>query len=255
MKISIITVVYNNVTQIQKTIDSVLLQTYSDIEYIVIDGASTDGSVEIINSYSTYLNYFISENDSGIYQAMNKGWRKATGDYCLFLNSGDFLYKDTVIEDMVRCIEAEPADIIFGNLFAYDDKTSYISVFKEPISLYYFQHNFIPHPATFSKRTILEKLNGFYENYKLISDWAFFVNCFLYRATFKQVNITVTAFYMKGSSSNKETSLNDRTRLFQNEFKFLTKDFEHYERLRHFETSMVTKLARKVSLIKIKYFG
>jgi glycosyltransferase involved in cell wall biosynthesis len=253
-RISIITINYQNQVGLLKTIHSVLDQSYPNIEYIVIDGASTDGSVDVMNSFSTKLAYSVSESDNGIYQAMNKGWKRATGEYCLFLNSGDYLYSNSVIEEVVKCIEKTSTDIVFGNLFAYDENTGFISVFSEPISLYYFQHNFIPHPAAFTKRSLLEKLNGFYEHYSLISDWAFFVNSFLQKATFKQIDVTVTAFYMKGSSSNGEVSVKDKTALFNNEFKFLKSDFENLERLRHFDTSIITKLARKVSAFKIKYF-
>lgn len=254
MKISIITVVYNNASQIRKTIDSVLNQTYSNIEYIIIDGASTDGSVEVINSYSTKLTYFISEKDSGIYQAMNKGWRRATGDYCLFLNSGDYLFDKNVISKVVQQINSTPVDIIFGNLYAFDEKQSWVSTFTEEISLYFFQHSFIPHPATFTKRILLEKLNGFYEHYKTISDWAFFVNSYLSGATFKQIDVTITSFYMQGSSSNLEIAVNDKNNLFSNEFKFLANDFNNLERLRHFDTSVATRIARRISSIKMKYF-
>ncbi|MDP1842854.1 MAG: glycosyltransferase family 2 protein [Sediminibacterium sp.] len=254
MKISIITVVFNNFSQIKKTIDSVINQTYNNIEYIVIDGGSTDGSKELIEQYDSHIDCFISEKDNGIYHAMNKGWMNATGEYCLFLNSGDYLYNHDVIAEVVIKMEKSNFDIYFGNLFAFDEKQSWISKFEEPISLYYFQHSFIPHPATFTKRVLLEKLGGFYEHYRIISDWAFFVNCFLSKASFKQIDVTVTSFYMKGSSSSSIISLKDRNELFSNEFKFLEEDFKNFDRLRHFDTSRITKTARKISNWKIRNF-
>jgi glycosyltransferase involved in cell wall biosynthesis len=254
-KISIITINFQNCKQLEKTILSVLSQTYTNIEYIIIDGGSSDGSKELIMKFQNKLAFWISEKDSGIYQAMNKGWKNATGDYCLFLNSGDYLYTSTVIEEAVKYIEKSKHDIYFGNLFAFDETQNWISKFEEPISLYYFQHSFIPHPATFTKRTCLEKANGFYEHYKTISDWAFFVNAFLHGATFKQIDLTITAFYMQGLSSNNEYAIKDKTSLFNNEFKFLVEDFKNLERLRHFDTSIITKFARKVSLLKMKYFN
>lgn len=254
-KISIITINYQNGIELERTINSVINQSYSNIEYLIIDGGSTDRSVDIINTYSNQLAYWESEKDNGIYHAMNKGWKKTKGDYCLFLNSGDYLYDDKVIENVVQKIQENPVDIIFGNLFAFDENKSFISSFTEPVTLYYFQHSFIPHPTTFIKRSLLEKLNGFYEHYKVISDWAFFVNCFLGGASFKQIDITTTAFYMNGSSSNGEIALKDRTSLFNNEFKFLAEDFKNFERLRHFDTSFITRMARTVSSLKMKYFG
>ncbi len=96
--LSIITVNRNNDTGLKKTIDSVISQTYNDFEFIIIDGASTDSSAELIRKYSSYLSYWISEPDNGTYHAMNKGIRVSAGDYCLFLNSGDYLLDDKVLE-------------------------------------------------------------------------------------------------------------------------------------------------------------
>lgn len=255
IKISIITINYQNGLGLEKTINSVLSQTYNQIEYIIIDGGSTDCSMEVIDKYSDDIFYIISEKDSGIYHAMNKGWKKANGDYCLFLNSGDYLYDNHVLETLVGFMQNEIADIFYGNLFAHDEKRSFISRFNETVSLYYFHHSFIPHPAAFIKRSVLYQFNGFYEQYKTISDWAFFVSCFINNVTFKHVDLTITSFYMQGVSSSSENSTKDKQVLFNNEFKFLVEDFKNFDRLRHFDTSIITKLARKVSLIKMKYFG
>ena len=97
MKLSIITINLNNASGLEKTIQSVINQTYKDFEFIVIDGASTDGSVEVIKKYSSGINYWVSESDTGIYNAMNKGIRKAQGEYCLFLNSADYLFSPNLI--------------------------------------------------------------------------------------------------------------------------------------------------------------
>lgn len=255
IKVSIITINFQNNTGIRQTIESVISQTYNNIEYIIIDGASTDGSIEIINQYADQLSYFVSESDNGIYHAMNKGWKKATGEYCLFLNSGDYLYKNTVIEQVVNKIPETPADIIFGDLYAFDENQYWVTSFKEKISLYYFHHSFIPHPSTFTKRSLLIELNGFYEHYKVISDWAFFVRCFLHKASFQQIDIVTTAFYMQGSSSNSDIGSKDKIALFENEFKYLAGDFENFDRLKHFDTSVLTKIAKAISSYKIKYFG
>lgn len=253
--ISIITINYQNKEGLVKTIQSVVNQTYYNIEYIVIDGGSEDGSNEIINTYSTKISYSISEKDNGIYHAMNKGWKKATGDYCFFLNSGDYLYNDQVIENVVKKINNNPTDIIYGDLYAFDENQNWVSSFKENISLYYFHHSFIPHPSTFTKRSLLIELDGFYEHYKVISDWAFFVRCFLNKASFQQIDIVTTAFYMQGRSSNSDTVVKDKKTLFDNEFKFLAEDFKNFDRLRHFDTSVLTKIAKAISSYKIKYFG
>ena len=111
--LSIITINLNNREGLRKTIESVVNQTFQDFEFIVIDGASTDGSVEVIQDYPR-INYWISEPDTGIYNAMNKGIAKATGEYCLFLNSGDTLFQ---INTLTGILQSNPkGDIIFGNV-------------------------------------------------------------------------------------------------------------------------------------------
>ena len=118
MKLSIITVNLNNCDGLQKTIDSVVSQTFKDFEWIVIDGGSTDGSKELIEQYADHFTYWVSEPDKGIYNAMNKGIRVAKGDYLQFLNSGDYLYDRTTLE---KCLLPQNnADVIYGNLYLTD---------------------------------------------------------------------------------------------------------------------------------------
>lgn len=114
MKITIVTVCYNTVSTIEKTILSVINQTYQDIEYIVIDGASTDGTVDVINKYANNINVFISEPDKGIYDAMNKGIALATGDYINFMNAGDNFSSEDAIEKVV-CLIDPKSDIVYGD--------------------------------------------------------------------------------------------------------------------------------------------
>ena len=115
MKLSIITINYNNRDGLQKTIDSVVSQTYKNFEWIIIDGGSTDGSKELIEQYQDHCAYWCSEPDKGIYNAMNKGIEKAIGDYSLFLNSGDRLHDDTVIDKIVSFL----GKTVFGNYKIY----------------------------------------------------------------------------------------------------------------------------------------
>ena len=107
MKLSIITVSLNNKDTIEQTIRSVLSQTYNNVEYIVIDGGSTDGTVDIIKKYEDKISYWVSESDKGIYDAMNKGIRKATGDIVGILNADDFYVDENVLEKVVKCFEKE----------------------------------------------------------------------------------------------------------------------------------------------------
>ena len=125
MKYSIITVNFNNKEGLRKTIESVIHQSFCDFEYIVIDGGSTDGSMDIIKEYESHINYWVSEPDKGIYNAMNKGILKAQGDYINFMNSGDCLYDNNVLNNTLPYLTA---DIVYGRLFYFKDHpTCFIS--------------------------------------------------------------------------------------------------------------------------------
>jgi glycosyltransferase involved in cell wall biosynthesis len=121
-RISIITINYNNSTGLEKTINSVINQKYFDYEYLIIDGNSTDGSKEIIDKYSRFLFLGISENDNGIYNAMNKGIMKSNGDYLFFLNSGDYFFDEQSLSNLAN--EADEQDFIYGNTILIYEKDS-----------------------------------------------------------------------------------------------------------------------------------
>jgi glycosyltransferase involved in cell wall biosynthesis len=121
MKLSVITIVYNDIKNIEKTISSVLNQTYKNIEYIIIDGASTDGTVEIIQKYSENITFWSSESDEGLYYAMNKGLKKATGDYICFLNSGDLFFDKHTVNNILSVNSDKEIDIIYGETIIIDE--------------------------------------------------------------------------------------------------------------------------------------
>ena len=181
MKLSIITVNLNNAEGLRKTIESVVSQTFTDFEYIVIDGGSTDGSIEIIKQYTDKITYWVSEPDKGIYNAMNKGILRAKGEYCLFLNSGDYLYSDTVLSDVFSYDLKE--DIIIGRLLLSSDNTTelgggrtYACLQKgQALTLYNIYWGSINHQSSFIKRNLFHQYGLYDENYKIISDWIFFL--------------------------------------------------------------------------------
>ena len=115
MKLSVITINFNNRDGLRKTIESVVNQTFKDFEYIIIDGGSTDGSVDVIKEYADRIDYWVSEPDKGIYNAMNKGIDVAKGEYCIFMNSGDCFYVNDVYENVFR--ELDGVDIIIGDSY------------------------------------------------------------------------------------------------------------------------------------------
>ena len=147
-KLSIITINLNNKDGLRKTIESVISQTFEDFEYILIDGASTDGSVEVISQFETRLKYWISEPDNGIYHAMNKGIKKAKGDYCLFLNSGDYLDNSTILECIFESNHKE--ELLYGNFMI----NGFNQTFTMPdyLSFNTFLDVSIGHHASFIKR-------------------------------------------------------------------------------------------------------
>ena len=202
MKVSIITINLNNKEGLEKTIKSVICQTFfSEVEYIIIDGGSTDGSVELIESYDKYLAHWISEKDNGIYNAMNKGVTFASGEYCLFLNSGDFLHSNDVIEKIIPDLSK---DIVYGDLNVWDGETSFIKRYTRFLPKRYFRYDTLPHPSTFIKTSII-KMNPYNTTYKIISDWIFFFeNIVYFGKTYKHIELVVSDFKLGGISSNKQ---------------------------------------------------
>ncbi len=169
MKFSIITINYNNKEGLRKTIESVVRQSFKDYEYIVIDGGSTDGSVEVIKEYASQIDYWVSEPDKGIYNAMNKGILQTHGEYLNFMNSGDCFHSLMVLSDVWNFQKGE--DMLIGGCMNPDTKKVYI--FGEgPISLLYLMKNTINHQATFYRRKLFDK-RLYDESYHIQSDCKF----------------------------------------------------------------------------------
>lgn len=167
MRYSIITINYNDKEGLKRTVVSVLNQTHTDYEFIIIDGGSTDGSVDVIQKYEDDITYWVSEKDNGIYHAMNKGVAKAQGEYCIFMNSGDCFHSSNVLESVSKYQE----DIICGKMLK--GKTISPSGHnKSTISLVDLMRGSLPHQAMFIKRELMIK-HPYDENYKILSDWKF----------------------------------------------------------------------------------
>jgi glycosyltransferase involved in cell wall biosynthesis len=195
-KLSIITINYNNKKGLEKTITSVVHQSFADYEYIIIDGGSTDGSVDVIKQYSDRVNYWVSEPDKGIYNAMNKGIRKATGEYCLFLNSGD-KFTDKYILNKVFSISFSE-DLVYGNTL-YDNMCQ---SYPENISLTYLISKSLPHQSTFIKKSLFESIGFYDEENRIVSDWEFFLKAIqLHSCSYKYLSgITISKLESPGIS-------------------------------------------------------
>lgn len=218
-KISIITINYNDAEGLRKTLASVASQTYTDIEHIIVDGASTDGSVDVIREYET-INLsstnpirivWVSEKDKGIYDAMNKGVAKASGEYLLFLNGGDIMASDTVVENVLSYLT--DTDFIIGrSYFSKDGKRCGASplLSEKDMSMYYMYLHGINHQSAFIRRSLL--INTPYDTrVKINADWLFFVQTIVMRsATVKFVDLFFSDFDLTGVSSNNEAVLKER---------------------------------------------
>lgn len=178
MKLSIITVNLNNRDGLQRTIDSVVNQTFTDYEWIVIDGGSTDGSKELIEQYAMHFAYWCSEPDKGVYSAMNKGIAHAKGEWLQFLNSGDWLYEPQTLEYVFSNIHN--AKIIYGKMLRKDGTLNNQDMMKETLHWSDFIYGGLPHQSTFIKRELFDKIGLYDEKLKAVSDWKFFVTAIVY---------------------------------------------------------------------------
>lgn len=245
MKVSIITTTYNSGLTLRDTIRSVLSQSYPDIEYIIIDGGSKDNTLEIINKYKDKIAKVISEPDKGIYDAMNKGIRMATGDIVGILNSDDFFTSTNVIENIVKAFESNDIDAVFGDIhFVKPDNLNKSvryyssSIFRPSL----FRFGFMPaHPSFYVKRICYEKYGLYDLNYKIASDYDLLIR-FLYinKITYKYLNIDFVTMRVGGASTenvksrvvlNKEIVRACRkygiyTNLFMLSLKYIYKIFE-----------------------------
>lgn len=202
MRISIITINRNNAIGLERTIKSVVEQSYDNIEYIVIDGASTDNSIEVIKKYADKISYWISEKDKGIYNAMNKGVDAANGDYCLFLNSGDKLLTPDSLLNVLKSGDFKE-DIISCDLFT--DKSIFSNFRSAPIvkptKLYMSMYNPFPHPSTLIKTSLIKKFR-YNEESKIAGDWMFFYDSIIVgSATYRHISRPLSLFYLDGISS------------------------------------------------------
>ncbi len=203
-KITVVTVNYNDTEGLKKTMNSVLQQTSNEFEYIVIDGNSTDGSKEVLQSFNDPKLNAVSEPDSGIYNAMNKGIKLAKGEYILFLNSGDFLVSEDVLEKYIPKINNKISFIGF-NLLLDTKNDRKLREHPEKISFSYLVSNTLSHPSTLIKRTMFEKYGLYNENNKIISDWEFyFITIGLHGESFQMIPEVLTVFDMNGISSKSE---------------------------------------------------
>lgn len=205
MKLSIITVNFNDSKGLERTIKSVLSQTFHDYEFIVIDGGSTDNSVNVIKKYESHIDYWVSENDGGIYPGMNKGLCKAKGEYVNFMNGGDCYHSEDVLEK-IFALETE-ADIITGT----HEENGIKNIGKGGVTMLDLYKWAIDHQASFIRREVALR-HPYDEKYRIVSDWKFFIEALIFdNCSFYYTDTIVVNVDMKGIS-NTNSALDKQER-------------------------------------------
>ncbi|MDO5571247.1 MAG: glycosyltransferase family 2 protein [Bacteroidales bacterium] len=220
MKLSIITVNLNNKIGLSNTINSVKCQDYKDFEYLIIDGNSKDGSVDIIKDQSNNITKWISEPDNGIYDAMNKGIIMAKGEYMLFLNSGDTLYNNKTLSTIFSTDTTE--NFIYGKISCTNkiiEKNLNINSRNKVLSIWDFYKSSLPHQATFIKRVLFDKYGLYDTKYKIASDWKFFIICIILNSeSYIYKDLIISKFDATGISNNSSSAYIERKDIFNKMF-------------------------------------
>lgn len=201
MKYTIITINFNNYNGLRRTIDSVIMQSYRDFQYIIIDGGSTDGSREVIEQYANYIDFWVSEPDKGIFNAMNKGIRQAKGEYLNFMNSGDTFYNSETLAKANELIDN--CDFYIGKDYNVNPETGehFITILPSRISMAMFFVWTLPHQSSFIKRSLFSD-SLYDENQRISSDWKFFMEKIVYEGcSFKLLDTIISNREQDGISN------------------------------------------------------
>ena len=265
MQFSIITINYNNKIGLENTISSVKSQSFTNFEHVIIDGNSTDGSKDVIESHIASFGYYISEPDTGVYNAMNKGIRASKGTYLLFLNSGDTLISRSVLEEVSEKINNN-LDIYYGNLVYKSNQEDKTHTFPKELTFSFFYKKSLPHPATFIKKSLFDTVFYYNENFKIISDWEFFICAICkFNATYEYLNMVISNFQTDGLSNsieNLEQINNERTISVKANFPLFISDYNELsetkntlasKRFKMLHSLEHSKIARKLNTIWLRF--
>ena len=263
MKLSIITINLNNSEGLAKTIKSILSQTFIDYEFLIVDGSSSDKSIEIINQHKDKLKFWISEQDNGIYNAMNKGILKSTGEYCFFLNSGDFFTNERVLENIFKSEFKE--DIIFGNLLVLlNGKVVGKSRGKKKLTFIDIYSSILKHQSSFIRRDLFEKFGLYNERLKIIADWEFFLKTVGFGgASYRYMDIDVACFDNNGISNNSTALISEERSIvistyiptmMQKDYEFLLKFHKYGIVIKYPISYFLLRVTAKVTKMSEMYF-
>ena len=250
-RISIITVSYNAGKTIEQAIRSVVCQTYENIEYIIIDGMSTDNTVDIIKKYKNNLFYWVSEKDCGIYDAMNKGIKAAGGDYVYFLGADDCLFQKNTIQTVVDCL-CDDVDVLSAGVYLVDEELKVERYIDGSFAKKRDQFNgaMIPHQGMFVRRSLFES-ERFDLKYKVASDYDFFLRLYLDPNIVFSFSKTVIAYYSSGGISTHSYETNKEYIDIMNKYHLDTNIPFHARRLTNIPWKQIVKeFLRKIGLMK-----
>ncbi|AOZ98548.1 glycosyltransferase family 2 protein [Flavobacterium commune] len=253
-KLSIITINYNNKNGLKKTIESVINQTWKDFEYIIVDGGSTDGSLDIIKQYENQINFWVSEPDKGIYNALNKGINYAKGEYLLFLNGDDCLIHNEILCKINNHIKGK--DLIYFDVETVDDNKKNTIYYPHQLSFYFFYITTICHQAVFFKKDIFIKYGLFDENLKIVSDWKFIMLSIIkYNVSYKHINDVFCVFDGRGISSAKDKNnkhamlhIQERQKVLSEEFPLFVSDYSEFQLLKFYFEKYKLGYIKKIAI-------
>ena len=201
LKLSVITITYNNLAGLKLTFGSIFSQTFKNFELIVIDGGSVDGTELYLKEHSYQITTWLIEEDSGIYNAQNKGIRLAKGEYLYFLNSGDELASDDVFEKIFSATHKE--DLLYGNMYFKRGRKLVAGELPDKLSASYLYRGTIWHPASFTRKTLFEQYGNFDEGFRIAADYDFFLKIVLkYKVSYKHLQVFISIFHDDGVSSD-----------------------------------------------------
>ncbi len=240
-KISIITICYN-APNTEQTCRSIINQTFQDFEWIVIDGGSNQETLDIFEKYKSHMDYFVSEKDNGIYNAMNKGIKRASGDYLLFMNAGDSLYDKNVLKKFVSA--GLDADIIYGHRYIKEyDKECTV---PDTIDTNFLILDTLPHQGTLIKRDLFEKYGMYDENLKIVSDWKKWVEFIhIHKCSYKHIPFRACYFDVNGASGENR---------WQKEKSYIVSQMFTKQQIHHAFNSQLSLIQKIFSINNFMFF-
>ncbi|MCR4918712.1 MAG: glycosyltransferase [Prevotella sp.] len=253
MRFTIITINRNNRDGLRRTIESVVGQTCRDYEYVVIDGASTDGSVEVIKRYADHITYWVSEPDRGIYHAMNKGVARAHGDYCLFMNSGDCMHDTRVLERIDSLHTSE--DVIIGKVTIDDQGHTMSPPPATELTFYHLFSGAIPHQAAFIRTTLLKDF-PYDESLKIVADWKFFLKTLIIdNRPVRYLDLLVAKYDTSGLSTlNPELVRKEKEQVLAAMFPpRILADYRHWKQSECLTQTLTPQLRRAYTVDRLVY--